>query len=522
MKTSALKHVNPLLFSIVFMVLCPGKNLASAAEQIVISANAAPLSQAKAQLHVPWKLLSERLASIINRSDSGGLVTMTPIENRLISVPYDGESINWNLKSGSVTSSVVVDQSQVNPETAAISVVNGKVKIVLNELSVDQVIERDVSGVKVRLHLSAVCGPIQMDQAAAAAKAVYNLNWASGSPATTLAKLDLGWAPGSWTFNNFTCTGPSGLDALIRDGLAQFLREPSSLKPYVETYLSQNLQASIDALLAKLRTPFAAGKATEVMAVSVGILAPATTGVLVDLTLRTDAKVAPLPALPVPSSSVLSTLSASEPALVGDKSMIEFLVAIGLAAKPNYFRIDLQAVESFHKLMHNRLEQLFVWQDLWHFSSDAGFYLNLKNPMKLALTHGAGPTLTSAIPLLSIIQAYRDSTWWSYVVTKGEATAAVELSVKSGVLSFATTIESLEIKSQYGSAYRKTYNKGPSGLPDRIVSKAIAGPQKDLSGTMKWPDIDLIQAGQYRASSFNWANKNTFTLGFSAVSQGLN
>jgi hypothetical protein len=524
MTTSAQKHVNPVLLWFVFMVLCPGKNLAAASEQNVIHANianVAPSSQAKAQLHVPWRLLSERLTSIVNQRASDGSGTLTPIENRLISIPYDGEAINWNLKSGSIVSSVVVDQSQVNPEAAAISVVNGKIKIVLDELSVDQVIEKEVSGVKVRLHLNAVCGPIQMDQVATAAQAVFTLNWASGSPVTTLAKLDLSWAPGSWTFNNFTCTGPSGFDSLVRDGLAQFLREPSTLKPYVESYLSQNLQSSVDAVLAKLRTPFVApivaGAPTDFMTVDVGTLAPSTTGVVADLTLHTDAKVTPLPALPLPSSSVLTTLSKTEPALVGDKSVIEFLIASRLVTKPNYFRVDLQSIAAFHKLMHNRIAQLFVWQDLWHFSSHAPFYLNVTNPMKLSLTRKVGATLSSTIALSSLIQAYRDSAWWSYVVTKGTAHATVALSVKSGVLSYATTIDSLKIRSQYGAAYRKKYNKGTSSLPDGSVSKAIEGPQKDLSGTMKWPDIDLVQAGQYRASSFQWADKNTFSLGFSAL-----
>lgn len=528
MTTSALKHVNPLLFWFVFMVLCPGKNQAIAAtqnEQIVIVAkpepSSAPLTQAKAQLHVPWKLLSERLTAIVNQRASNGSATMTPIENRLISVPYDGESINWNLKSGSIVSAVTVDKSQVNPEAAAISVVNGKIRIILNELSVDQVLEREVSGVKVRLHLNAVCGPIQMDQVAAAAQSVFTLNWTGGSPIATLAKLDLSWAAGSWSFNEFACTGPSGLDTLIRDGLSQFLREPASLKPYVEKYLSQNLQSSIDTVLAKLRTPFKVGSTPEIMTVNVGILVPSITGVVSDLTIRTDAKAAPLPPLPVPSSSVLSTLSTSEPALIGDKSVLEFIVASRLSAKPPYFRIDLQTIPAFHQLMRSRFEQLFVWQDLWHYSSDAPFYLNVANPRKLSLMHGAGTNLSSnlssTIPLSAIIQSYRDSNWWSLAVSKGTAAASVNLNVKDGVLSYATTIDSLKIKSTYGAAYRKRYSKGTSSLPDGTVSKAITGPQKDMSGSMKWPDIDLEQAGQYRATSFTWADKNTFSLSFSAL-----
>lgn len=497
------------------MVLCPGQIFAQSVELV---RGAAGVSQAKSQLHVPWKLLQERLRAIVNESAPDGSGASTSIGNRLISVPYDGEQITWNLSGGSLSASVRVDSSEMGPDRASIAISGARAHVVLDSVSVDQVIERNVGGVVVRVHLNAVCGPIVIDQTDASAKAAFAISWTSGSPAATLSSLDLGWAPGSWTFNDFTCRGPSGFDALVREGLASYLHDPAELKPYVEQYVAANLQSSIDATLVRLRTPFVVDRGSrEPITLTVGALSPASTGVIADLTLRTDSKTTPLPALPVPSASVLTKLSSSQPALIGGIDVLEFIVARKLAEQDRYYRMNLQDVPAFHKLMHSRLAQLFAWQDLWHYPKDYPFYLNVYNPGELALKRTGASSLSSSIPLKAVIQSYRDKQWWTYVTTSGTAGATVGLSVSRGVLSYATTIDSLKISSQYGAAYAKKYNKKKAKLPDDVVSKALVGPQSGLSGSMQFPDIDLQQAGQYRISSFTWPTPTTFSLNFTDI-----
>ncbi len=511
MKTSShiFSKASLLLFS--FMVLCPGQKLAFARET-------SSTTSVKSQLHVPWKLLQERLRAIANRAGDDGSGASNPIDARTISVPYEGEDIRWNLSGGNVSATVRVDSAKMGPGAATIAVTGAKAHVVLNSVSVDQVIERNVGGVVVRVHLNAVCGPIVIDQASASAAATFGLSWATGSPVASLATLDLSWAPGSWTFNDFKCEGPSGLDALVRDGLASYLRDPADLKPFIQQYIAANLQSSIDATLVRLREPFVLDPASkEPVTLVVGQLAPASTGVVADLTLRTSSKTVPGSALPVPSSSVLDSLSTSEPALIGGIDVLEFIVANRLAAQDRYYRINLQDVPAFHDLMHSRIKQLFAWKDLWHYPEDYPFYLNVFNPGSLKLRRAGSSSLSSSIPLKSNIQSYRDKTWWVYVETAGTAATTVDLSVSRGVLKYATSISSLKITSEYGAAYAKRYDKKKSKLPDDVVAKAIVGPQPGLSGSLKFPDIDLQQAGAYRAASFKWVSSSTFSLGFSAI-----
>lgn len=508
MKSNNRHHVNSVLFLILFMVLCPGNSEAlSQSEQV------------KAQLHIPWNLLSERLRTLANLHGSDGSVTTTPIGNRLISVPYEGESIDWNLSGGSVQALVNVDRAEVTANSANVSIKSAQIKIILDQISVDQVIERNVGGVIVRVHLTASCGPIAMVQPAASAQAAFALDWTGGSPTARLSTLDLGWAPQSWTLSDFTCTGPSGLDTLVHDGIASYLRDPADFKAYVSDYIAANLKAEIEAVLARIRTPFNVGTGSEAVTVEVGQLAPSTTGVIADLTLKTDSKAVSLPPAALPSASVLTSLSKSQPALVGDIAVIEFLVANKLRSQPSWLRLNLQNVPAFHSLMQSRFKQFFAWADLMNYPKNAPFYLDLANPRSLKLTRGTKTSspLASTIPIRSVIQSYRDNEWWQWVQTTGNAAVSVALTVKSGTLSYATSVDKLTIKSLYGAAYKKRFNKSSTNLPDGIVASAMQGPQSSLSGSMKWPDVDLDSAGLYRASSLTWVNRTTFSLNFSAL-----
>ena len=489
------------------MVLCPGKNTAHADS-----------SQAKSQLHIPWKLLSERLRVLANSRASDGSAQKNPIENRLISVPYEGESINWNLTSGTVQATVKVDTATIDATSAQVSIPSAQIEIVLEQINVDQVIEKEIGGVKVHVHLQAACGPIQIHQPAARAVTFFNLAWTNGSPTATLSSLDLSWAPQSWTFNEFTCTGPSGLDTVIRDGVASYLRDPASLKSYIESYIADNLKAQIEAVLAKLRAPLAVGSRHEPITLQVGALAPVSTGVIADLTLKTDSKSTAGPAGPLPSTSVLSSLSRSEPSLIGDLSVIQFIVDTKLRAQAPYYRFDLQTLPSFNKLMHNRVAQLFAWRDLWHYSSSSPFYLTIFKPSALKLSRGSGNVLTSNVPVKSMIQSYREKAWWVYVQSRGEAATSVAISVSSGALKYETAITTLDLNSKYGDAYIKAFHKDADDkVPDALVEKAVAGSRPELSGTMIWPIVDLDAGGKYRVSSLTWIDRDTFSLRFSSI-----
>lgn len=513
--------VNTLLRSVAVMVLCTGFSYSqnSRAETDSISDSSTHLelksssrSNAKAQLHVPWNLLSERLKTLVNEQAPG---TAQKIEAQSLNV----QEIVWQLDSGAATAALLVDTSSVNASGIEIGVKKANLEVDLNQITVDQVIERVIGGVRVRVHLNAVCGPIQIKQESATAKASFTIDWKTGSPVAALSKLDLGWDPNSWTFNDFTCTGPSGLDTELREGIANYLRDPATFKPYLETYIAENLKTQVDAALAQLRSPLKVGTGSESVALTVGELSSVSTGLIADITLTRASKSvpqpSPSPAKSLPNEKSLARLSTSEPSLIGDIDLIEFVIQQKLRSQGEYYRINLQEIAGFHKLMHSRISQLFVWADLLKYPEDNPFYLNLANPKSLSLKKGSGSNLTASVPIYAISQSYREKKWWSWVVTKGSAKTSVALSLSRGRLKYETEISSATLKSAYGAAYYKEFDKDAGNkIPDKIFAEAIAGPQSALSGTFEFPIVDLGSIGEFRAESLSWLDNDNFRLTF--------
>lgn len=509
------KTVNTLLRFSAVMAFCTGFTYSSLlrAETDSISEKlltSSTISHSKAQLHVPWNLLSERLKTLVNQETTG---VAQPIEGQTLVA----EGINWQLSSGSAKASLALDTAAISESNVALSIRKAVLQIDLDQITVDQMVERVIGGVRVRVRLNAVCGPIQIQQANATANAALSLDWTTGSPVAALNFLDLGWEPNSWTFNEFDCTGPSGLDTELREGIGNYLRDPATFKPYVERYISENLKTQVDSVLVQLRNPIKAGTGSDAVDLLVGALAPVSTGVIADITLTRAGKTLPEPAptKSLPNEKSLSRLSLTAPSLIADLDFIEFVVQQKLRSQSDYYRVDLQSIDGFRKLMKNRIAQLFKWAELMNYPSDNPFFLNFAIPKSLSLKRGEGSSLTSSVPVYAVSQSYRDKKWWTWIETKGSAKTSVALSLSKGRLTYSTTIQSASIKSTYAKAYAKKFDKDSGNqIPDDIIAEAIAGPQSALSGRFELPDVNLGAVGDYRASKLQWLDSRSFSLAF--------
>jgi len=209
---------------------------------------------------------------------------------------------------------------------------------------------------------------------------------------------------------------------------------------------------------------------------------------------------------------MLQTLSQTRPVLLGGIDMIQSAVDAELGAREDYFSIDLQKNSAFHKLMQSRFLQFFVWSDLMKYAKSSPFYLRIHNPRSLTLAHtDTSSTLTTSLGVSAVMQSYRDSTWWSYVVMSGTAKASIAVSLADGTLSYSTKTSSPSISMNYGSDYVSKYGK-PSSIPKSRLISSLEGPQADLSGKMKFDDISLDAAGKYRASTLKWLSPQTFAI----------
>jgi hypothetical protein len=493
MKTFVNIKLKSVLLLALFMVLCLGKTV-SAAEN----------SSTKVQLHVPWNLLSERLRTI---GESNNSVVKKDLESAQLVV----EGFNLDLSKIAFAAKLSVNRTLINETGASIGVSNSLLDINVERLSIDQVIQKEINGIVVRVHLKANCGPIVLHQNGANAAADLRFDWSGDDPSAEIASLDLNWAPGSWTLEDFSCTGPNGLDSVLHDEIVKRFNDAKAFKPYLVSFLSAFMKAQTVGVMQKLRSPLTVKAGSSMLRLLVGKLVPTSSGVVANISVSKASDAVPAVDATLPTDSTLSHLPKDRPAIVGDLSALQFMMHTELSNRPDYLTVDLQQVSAFAKLMKSRFLQFFVWRDLWKYPKTNPFYLRIKTPSSLTLEKSSDGSLKTSLSLYSVIQSYRDSKWWSYVIASANADASVALSVANGVMTYSTTLEPMNLKMDYGPEYKTEYK--PSGSPPgSLIKKALQGQQPALSGSMKWPSIDFGVAGKFEAASFVWIDENAFYL----------
>ncbi|HVK61243.1 MAG TPA: hypothetical protein VM432_06815 [Bdellovibrionales bacterium] len=486
MKTSPRIKLKSVLIWTLFMVLCLGQTV-SAREN----------SATSLQMHIPWNLLSERLRTIAESNNSS-------IQKTIESEQLEVAGLHLHLSRILFVAKPSIDQAIVNETGASINLSSSTLAVGIEKVSVDQIIEREINGAVIRVHLKASCGPIQLHQSKIGLSSIVAFDWTAETPKTSISKLDLDWSTGSWTLAPFSCEGPSGIDTILQDEIRKQFDKPEVFKPYFTAFLSSYLKNQAASLFNRLKTPLTLQLGKSTIEVSIGRLNPQPTGITLSLELDSQSS--------APGSDVLlnaSTLPNDKPVLIGDISVLEFFIQKELEQQPTYFSLELHKIDAFASLMKSRFLQFFVWQDLWNYPKNYPFYLRLFNPLKLKLSKSGANRFSTSLPLNAVLQSYRDGQWWNYVTAQGSTQASVAFDLKNGALEYSTSFDKTEASIDYGAEYRSRFKK--SGKPPgSTVLKALNGNQMALSGKVVWPEIDLGYGGKYRVEAMTWIDGRVF------------
>lgn len=451
----------------------------------------------ESRLFVPWKMFEARLQSLL--ADSAGL-WRTSVGD----MPLAAAGMTWNLKNLRFDAQVAADRPLFDGERLGVRLTKVSARIGLDSISVDQIVTREISGVVVRVHMKASCGPLRLIQENAQAEAGFKVDWSAGRPAASLQQMNLAWGDGSWQLADFDCEGPQGLDQLLKTEVLTQLKNPQIVKPYLEDWLRGQLQQKFADALAKLNAPLAlAGDAVEL---HVGAMQPTTDGLLIPLTLDKDA-----PALPAPAN--LASLPKDRPVFLAGTATLRTLLEKQLAEQPELITIDLRTVSAFKSLIGSRFLQFFAWPDLMNYSKSAPFYARVRRPAKIDIAAEGDGVFSGPVDLRAVVQSQRDGRWWDYVTMNGQARAVVEMKLADGQLRYATRLENVNVSTGFGQDYKKRY--GFTGwLPTSSLRSGLEGPQPALSGSVSWPDVDLGLGGTYRARTMKSLDRETVAIQF--------
>lgn len=458
-----------------------------------------------ALLHVPWGLLEKRLESALGANSS-------LLRSSLPDGGIDIEGLRLNLSGARFDAQIQMDRPLLNGSRFEARFQRVSLRLGLDRVSIDQVVERNIGGALVRVHIKASCGPLRAIQENARAETAFDLDWSSGTPLAALRSFDLAWDPGSWSVAEFSCEGPEGLAEFLHPKVLEQLKDPVTLKPFIADFLARETQELLDESLLKLKKPFELNMGVGAIAVHASEVKSLATGLTVELTFgQAGAGAAPPPVL---TEDFLAALPKDQPTVIGGTDVIERMLNTELKARPAFSTVDLQKISAFRDLLQSRFLQFFVWPDLWRYSPNSPFQLKIKTPRDLNLRVRDGGLFAAKIPLSAVVQSQRDATSWDYVTAEGQAQAHIRVRLAAGILSYQTELRGPMLSARYGDAYMARYR--PSGwLPTSTLTSMMKGPQSALSGTMTWPEIDMGEAGRYKASSLNWRDDKIFILNWS-------
>lgn len=131
--------------------------------------------------------------------------------------------VNYKMKSGSKYVFLGAEHMMASENVSA--------RITIREMSVDAVVERVVSGVKVSVRVQASCENIQLDLPQGQSTIAGSIRTAvdnDGLPRVDIPWFDVSWNETSWQANDFKCQGLNGFKEEIQTGLKQYLKSPAA------------------------------------------------------------------------------------------------------------------------------------------------------------------------------------------------------------------------------------------------------------------------------------------------------
>lgn len=364
-------------------------------------------------------------------------------------------------------------------------------RLAIEEISVDQVIERRLGGNVIRVHLQARCGPLRLRQDAAQIGGELSLLWKKLAPQISVSKASLSWPANSWVLEAFTCSGPAGFDKLLKDQVIAGLANAELVKPWLEKGLRDNLPtlaSTIEEKLQQILSFTMQGTDRSLRAIDIRSLDQ---GLWISMGLHADADASEPPEA--------ARLQGQDPLLwLRSSALTELVKDEWSRSVPEWTSTDLRQNEGFLSLLKSRFLQFFVWPDLWNYSKSSPFKLAVQRPDISAWKENSPLRFTGPIQMNAWIQSQRGGRTWNYVSIQGSGQGELSMSLREGRLNLAAQAKASSVRTAFGAEYRRTY-PATGWLASSILNSALTAKAISFAKTWDLPRIDLGAAGLWQA-----------------------
>jgi hypothetical protein len=355
--------------------------------------------------------------------------------------------------------------------------------LTIGEVSVDHVIEREVSGIVGRFRLQASCKNVQLQMQAGKGDfaVILTPNINSATAGSEIQSVRLGWSPDAWVVASMQCTGAQGFDAILKAEVQKMTQDSQAfVAPHLE-YLKSTVQAELN----KIQIDFSGSKqlVTSRSDIKVSMTVDqlkdlGTSGAKVTGHFLVDFAKAPDEELKVLSLTGDSEANSSLASLRLPKDFLKEVIRRAYAPNTWMHQFTSEKISGFNSLMQSRFMQFFVWPELMSYPKNSIFRFDVYSNKALkiqgqGMNYQVRGTIYTQMQSPQKIYNGRLAPFMDFTVPMA---TNLKLQVSNGVLQTSLGSSTMNLNAQWNKDYlANTRGVAKSFSASIIKSRIIEG-----------------------------------------------
>ncbi len=357
-------------------------------------------------------------------------------------------------------------------------------KLVIAEISVDQVIDQTVGGITGHFRIQGQCKNVVLNMLPGKGSFAISLTPAvAGSQAAAQVQdVALSWQPDAWQPQDISCTGVQGFADIVKQEVQKISADSNSfvtprkdlIVSYVKQYLgSYSLDFSKQRELVSSRADIKMNMIVDSFDDSKPEQIKAKGRVTMEFTRSSQTGTKKL----VLSSGATNISNTSQAVIRLPSTFVKEVMAQAYSANSWMHSIYSNSLPGFSTIMSSRFNQFFVWPELMNYSPSAKFLFDIYSNKDPKIS-GQGLQYQVNMNLLSKMQAPQSGKYVPFMNFVIPFSSKVNLAVADSKLNVSFLNTNLTLQYQWDASYVNRYGPserfGASTIQSRLLA-AIAG-----------------------------------------------
>jgi hypothetical protein len=384
---------------------------------------------------IPWTIVQSGLEKDYSEIDHSGVEENVSLSAQGIHPSI--RRISWRLKSS-------INEMLVGRTGLTVSTDDLSLEVLVEGISVDQVVVLEQGGNEIRVRVKSTCTPVQLSLYNVSLRAQAKLTPDETNLVPLLNSLSVIIPQDSFTLSAFSCNGIEGLGKVIASKVKSLLSTPKILSDLALPWAREGVVSLWSESLTNLNQGLQGELAiTGMQSLEKGLM------ILADYPLVSGREV-DLPSIDE------SALSMSGPQLIMSREGFNALLSDQLLSLvPD--STNLQTIGAFSDLMKSRFKQYLVWPDLRRFSSNAAFPLILDKSHYELATNPQSANWLGLLKINGVLQASMGGSLIDYLHFGLSLSTTFSVQVSNSAIHFKTGKASLNLAYSFGALYQMLF-----------------------------------------------------------------